>query len=283
MTSADDAPVEHEPGRATLQLAPMEVPKASDVLADELRERILNGEFAEGDALPPERELQAQTRMSRATVREPLRILQVQGLVRVRWGRAGGTFVQLPGRDAVAKSVSLLIRGQQFRLTDLLETREAIEPFCARLAARNRTDEDLASMDQANDVLADENGSLAKFLQANVDWHLAVATASHNELLAGLMTALSKAIYASTENDRFVDRQVRRETALFFSSRRRHTRLQGDWSSDVCSSDLEVEERVARNPGLLGEDGDLLERLHDHRSEERRVGKECRSRGSPYH
>jgi GntR family transcriptional regulator, transcriptional repressor for pyruvate dehydrogenase complex len=45
-----------------------------------------------------------------------------------------------------------------------------------------------------------------------VDWHLGVAVASHNELLAGLMTALSRAIYTSTENDRFVDDQVRRET-----------------------------------------------------------------------
>lgn len=212
MASADDAPAEREPGRANLQLAPMEVPKASDVLADELRERILNGEFAEGAALPPERELQAQTRMSRATVREALRILQVQGLVRVKAGRAGGTFVQLPGRDAVAKSVSLLIRGQQLRLSDLLETREAIEPFCARLAARNRTDADLERMEQANEALADETGALAKFLQANVDWHLAVATASHNELLAGLMTALSRAIYTSTENERFVDEKVRRDT-----------------------------------------------------------------------
>ena len=108
---------------------------------------------------------------------------------------------------------SLLIRGQQLRLSDLLETREAIEPFCARLAARHRTDADLAHLDEANEALADEAGSLAKFLQANVDWHLAVATASHNELLAGLMTALSRAIYSSTENDRFVDEKVRRETA----------------------------------------------------------------------
>src|SRR6201994_2458904 len=204
MTSANGAPAEPDPGRAKLTLAPLEVPKAADVLANELRERILNGEFAEGAALPPERELVAQTRMSRATVREALRILQVQGLVRVKAGRAGGPFVQLPGRDAVAKSVSLLIRGQQFRLTDLLETREAIEPFCARMAARNRTDADLERMDQANEALADETSALAKFLQANVDWHLAVALASHNELLAGLMTALSRAIYTSTENERFV-------------------------------------------------------------------------------
>jgi GntR family transcriptional regulator, transcriptional repressor for pyruvate dehydrogenase complex len=212
MTSAESAATGSVGGRSQLRLTPMEVPKASDVLANELRERILDGEFAEGMALPPERELVAQTRMSRATVREALRILQVQGLVRIKAGRAGGTFVQRPGRDAVAKSVSLLIRGQQVRLAALLETREAIEPFCARLAARNRTDADLAHLDDANEALADETGSLARFLSANVDWHLGVAVASHNELLAGLMTALSRAIYTSTENDRFVDDKVRRET-----------------------------------------------------------------------
>src|SRR6266446_8666952 len=75
---------------------------------------------------------------------------------------------------------------------------------------------------------------------------------------------------------------------FFFSSRRRHTRLQGDWSSDVCSSDLRV-----------GGEGDRVDDLavHAHaerlldahagdralRSEERRVGKECRSRWWPTH
>src|SRR6478735_10732892 len=71
---------------------------------------------------------------------------------------------------------------------------------------------------------------------------------------------------------------------FFFSSRRRHTRLQGDWSSDVCSSDLirrtydqsssSRSGRSVRGPSPFG---------RRTRSEERRVGKECRSRWSPYH
>jgi GntR family transcriptional repressor for pyruvate dehydrogenase complex len=198
--------------RSPVRLSPMEVPKASDVLANDLRERILNDEFPEGTALPPERELVIQTAMSRTTVREALRILEVQGLVRIKTGRAGGAFVQRPGQDSVASSVSLLIRGQQIRLADLLETREAIEPFCARLAARNRTDGDLARLDAANKAIAASDGTLAQFLQANVDWHVGVATASHNELLTGMMTALSRAIYAATENEDFVDAEVRRTT-----------------------------------------------------------------------
>src|SRR3712207_6955856 len=98
---------------------------------------------------------------------------------------------------------------------------------------------------------------------------------------------------------------------FFFSSRRRHTRYWRDWSSDVCSSDLRehrlhvvhafgergvelVEKLLHALDGVVdvgGErfHGQVLEALEDvlhglaHRSEERRVGKECRSRWSPYH
>ena len=77
---------------------------------------------------------------------------------------------------------------------------------------------------------------------------------------------------------------------FFFSSRRRHTRLQGDWSSDVCSSDLvaDVGDAVLPHTDALdaeaeGEAGHLFRVVADGRSEERRVGIECRSRWSPYH
>src|SRR6266850_5058486 len=72
---------------------------------------------------------------------------------------------------------------------------------------------------------------------------------------------------------------------FFFSSRRRHTRLQGDWSSDVCSSDL----AGASAPRTSATKAAKLARSPNstpaelRRSEERRVGKECRSRWSPYH
>jgi DNA-binding FadR family transcriptional regulator len=194
-------------------LKPVEVPKASDVLARELRERILSGELVEGTALPAERELVKQTQMSRATVREALRILEVQNLVRVRAGRAGGAFVQRPTTNGMASSVSMLIRGQRIKLEDLMETREALEPFCAESAARKRTDDDLELLDRANEEIADPDADLSTFLQSNLDWHVGVAMASHNELLIGFMTALSNAIYAGTENAAFVDENVRIVTA----------------------------------------------------------------------
>src|SRR3712207_9300829 len=85
---------------------------------------------------------------------------------------------------------------------------------------------------------------------------------------------------------------------IFFSSRRRHTRYWRDWSSDVCSSDLsqstarmKASQRAptcSRAAASITESGTFLQQRVEvldgaHRSEERRVGKECRSRRSPYH
>src|SRR5690349_24715751 len=81
---------------------------------------------------------------------------------------------------------------------------------------------------------------------------------------------------------------------FFFSSRRRHTRSLRDWSSDVCSSDLcSLGYRDGGGAGRLGGGGQkmrveslvvrLIAPVVGQRSEERRVGKECRSRWSPYH
>jgi GntR family transcriptional regulator, transcriptional repressor for pyruvate dehydrogenase complex len=194
--------------RSVIRLSPIEVPKASDVLANELRERILSGEYPEGTPLPPERALVVQTRMSRTTVREALRILEVQGLIRIKVGRAGGAFVQRPGEESVARSLELLIRGRQIRLASVHETREAIEPSCARLAAQHRTTGNLHRMEAANEAIA-AAADLDEFLQANVEWHVAVAVAGHNEILTGIMMALSRAIYTTTNIEGFVNDEVR--------------------------------------------------------------------------
>ncbi|WP_190813251.1 FadR/GntR family transcriptional regulator [Saccharopolyspora pogona] len=199
--------------RKFVRLPHIEVPKASDVLADTLRERILAGDFPEHTALPPERDLVEQAQMSRTTVREALRILEAQGFVRLKTGRAGGAFVSLPGEESVASTVSMFIQGRRIRRETLLETREALEPMLARLAAKRRTDADLERIEAANAAMARSADSLSGFLQANVDWHVGVAEASHNDLLVGFMSALSRAIYLSTENRSFVDDSIRKATA----------------------------------------------------------------------
>ncbi|MEU5755932.1 FCD domain-containing protein [Streptomyces sp. NPDC047829] len=222
---------EHSPSVPRFET--LTVPKASDVLAAEVRERILSGEFGEGTALPPERQLVEQTGLSRATVREALRILEVERLVEIRPGRGGGAFVHRPGRDSLASTVRLVIRGQRIRLEALHETREAIEPACAALAARRRTAQALRDLEAAHAALVEAGEDIPRFLRANIQWHNAVARAGDNELLIGFLDALSESIRASTDLAPFTDVRVRRLTA------RAHERI----TDAIRSGDAEAAHR----------------------------------------
>ncbi|WP_448388383.1 FadR/GntR family transcriptional regulator [Microbacterium aurum] len=184
-----------------VSLGPLYVPRASDVLASTLRDQILSGQYAVGDSLPTERELIAYTQVSRTTVREALRILESQGFVEMRTGRLGGPIARRPGSEAVEQSVRFAIQGDQTAEFDIVETRAALEPACAALAAKYRTEEDLERMDIASAAIenAAQRGSAEDFVLGKFQWHLAVAIASHNSLLIGLMTALGSAIHESTD------------------------------------------------------------------------------------
>lgn len=189
-----------DPQPVTDGLAPVFVPKASDVLAAQLRERILGGALADGTPLPAEREICAQSGLSRASVREALRVLEVEGLIHTRPGRNGGTVVRRLGHDALSRSLELFVRSQGVRLQALLEAREAVEPSAARLAAQHRDDADIARIEDAQRRLEGAAaGDVDGHVRANLDWHLAVVRASRNEPLIAFMTAMSQAIHAATD------------------------------------------------------------------------------------
>jgi GntR family transcriptional regulator, transcriptional repressor for pyruvate dehydrogenase complex len=232
------------------------VPKAADVLAGHLRERILAGALAEGCPLPTERELGERSGLSRASVREALRILESEGLIQTRPGRNGGASVRQPTADSIARSVGLFVRGRRIRLKSLLETREAIEPAVARLAALNRNDDDIAALKAAQARLKASQADRAAYLEANVDWHLAVANASHNEPLIGFMAAISTVIQSATENPLLDSDEVRDQTIAAHerilaailagdpaaAERRmaRHVRAYGDQMRDLAPGDSEL-------------------------------------------
>jgi DNA-binding FadR family transcriptional regulator len=193
----------------SIGLTPLVVPKASEVLASDLRARILAGSLVDGTMLPPERELVEQTRLSRSTVRDALKILEIQGFVEIRPGRNGGAAVKRPTHVEVADTIGMFIQGRQLRLAALLEVRETIEPLCAALAAQRRSDEDLVSLDAWTSHMKAAGDDLPSYLNANLQWHLTVAEASHNELLAAFMHAISTPIYAGTNLPGFDTASVR--------------------------------------------------------------------------
>lgn len=181
-----------------LDVGQIQTVKASSMLAERVRTAILDGELSDGEFLPPEREMMTQSGLSRATVREALRILESEGFIETRRGAAGGAMVCQIQTGSVVRSIDFLIRSQGIRFEALHQAREAIEPACARLAALNHTDETLAAIEAAAADMEAAGMDIAAFRAGNVAWHLAIAEASANELLIAFMGAIANVFEQST-------------------------------------------------------------------------------------
>lgn len=194
-----------------VKLSPIVIPKTSHVLARELRRQILGTSLPQGARLPTERELIAQTGLSRSSVREAMRILEAENLVTTRPGRFGGTITNRPDDESLARSVSLFVHGRGISLSSLLQTREAVEPLLAALAAEYRSEEELLALTSVTQQVENAFNDLPLFLRENVRWHILIATASHNELLRALMISISNLIYKATAIENFATEDVRRQ------------------------------------------------------------------------
>lgn len=121
----------------------MRAPKTAELIASHLRRQIVRGELSPGQTLPPEMNLMEQFGVSRPTLREAFRILETETLIGVRRGARGGAQVLEPDPMVAARHVGLLLQLQGTTIQDVYEARMVSEPYCARLLAQVRTDQDL--------------------------------------------------------------------------------------------------------------------------------------------
>src|SRR5487761_2165523 len=119
-------------------------------ISEKIREAIVQGRLQMHERLPTEEELAARFKVSRPTIREALKRLAAQNLIRSRRGPAGGTFVNKPSREewhsTLANAATLLVSMGEFDLSDIVEARQEIEAVCCRLAAARRTGEQLLAL-----------------------------------------------------------------------------------------------------------------------------------------
>jgi GntR family transcriptional regulator, transcriptional repressor for pyruvate dehydrogenase complex len=172
-------------------------PSTGNLVAQRLLDVLLSGEFAVGDRLPPERELAASLEVGRSAVREATQALAMLGLVEVRQG--AGTYVRGTTSDLLPKTLEwgLLLGDKGTR--DLVETRICIEVEVARLAAERCSADELADLES---LVAQMRTAVAAgpetLVELGLAFHLALAQAAHNEVLAGLLESLSELLRAWT-------------------------------------------------------------------------------------
>jgi GntR family transcriptional regulator, transcriptional repressor for pyruvate dehydrogenase complex len=158
-------------------------------IVQQVEESIHKGALKPGDQLPPERELAQQFGVSRTAVREAVKALHEKGLVEAYPGR--GTFITDGTSYSMRQSLDRMMKVEQTEGSAYLaEVREILEPEIAALAATRADEEDLASMREQVAVMDSASSDPDAFIEADLDFHLALAEAAANPIILSLIDSI---------------------------------------------------------------------------------------------
>ncbi|NYI75510.1 FadR/GntR family transcriptional regulator [Nocardioides panzhihuensis] len=169
----------------------LRAPKTAELIATHLRRQIVKGDLKPGETLPSEVNLMEQFGVSRPTLREAFRILEVESLIGVRRGSRGGAQVLEPDPMVAARHVGFLLQIQGTTVQDVYEARTLTEPLCAAMLARVRTDDDLDALRAVVDALRnlvaagfEKVPDIAEWSRTTYRFHEAILQRCGNKTLA---------------------------------------------------------------------------------------------------
>ncbi len=182
----------------SMDFEPVSQQSLSRQIADQIRQAIIDGSLAADDRLPTEDELAVRFSVSRPTIREALKRLAAQNLVRSKRGPTGGTFVNRPSisdlSDSLTGATTLLMGLNAFSLEEITQTRLELESICCRLAAQNRSTEDLDALRFQLQIQANPEISAEEFCASDVTFHRIIADATGNRMLGFVMHTVIEAL-----------------------------------------------------------------------------------------
>ncbi|MFE5699507.1 FadR/GntR family transcriptional regulator [Rhodococcus koreensis] len=200
------------------------IPKVAELVAAELRQKILRGEVAEGESLSPEAVLVEEYGVSRPSLREALRLLEQQGLIAIRRGSHKGPVAARPDSDLVVNAFTMILQLRKANLADIYRFRMIFEPVAARMAAESASDSDIESL---KSLLAAEKDAVSdgeNFGELAWRFHSELVRMSGNITMALLVETLEKISgrHASAALMRWDDKEEQRGRAY-----RAHRRMVG--------------------------------------------------------
>lgn len=177
----------------------------SERVADDIQEMIISQKYLVGERLANEFGLAEELKVGRNTIREAIKLLASKNIVEIRRGK--GTFVsERPGLIDDPLGLSFL-SNQAFLSADLLEVRQIIEPAIAKLAARNRTSENIDDM-LASCLAVEEAIALGKnHTEEDMLFHTAIAKGTQNQVIPNLIPIIHSSISAFIEETNNVLKQ----------------------------------------------------------------------------
>lgn len=180
----------------------MQVKSKCDFVVDDILSKVVNRIYVPGERLPTESELSEAYEVSRVTIRESLKKLEMMDVISIQQGR--GTFIKEIGLGNFMQPMFNLIDFGDFDISTIYDARLFIETGTCRLAAKNRTEEDLrvleSLVEKMGEILdsGDERSMLA-MQEIDTKFHIRVAVASRNEILKAAVINLEKISAACAE------------------------------------------------------------------------------------
>lgn len=200
------------------------LPKVAELVAAEIRRRIISGEVVAGDPLPNEAELTALFGVSRPTLREALRLLESDGLIEVKRGVRGGPRVRVPDAAVTARHAGMLLQMRGTTLEDLIGARMIVEPAAVRRLAQRASKVDVNALREAHQAELDAGDDYdANAHHATIFHALLVALVGNqtltllNELLTGIQDMQNRTVV-----DRLPGQEAR---AVVARARREHEKV----------------------------------------------------------
>ncbi len=165
--------------------------KAYQVIVDQIQEYFLNGELQPGEKLPTERELASRFNVSRTSVREALRKLEIKGIIDIKQG--SGSFLKSPECHSLGQELSsTILKTEKKLIYEMLELRQTLEVECAFLASQRATSEDLERIGQALEMMNQVKNDVELGIQADLSFHINIVLAAHNSIFSQLFQTLSE-------------------------------------------------------------------------------------------
>ena len=159
--------------------------KISEHIVEQIRRAIFEGRLKPGDKLPPEKELIKTFHVSKATLREAMRSLEVLGFLEIRKGVSGGAFVTEVDMKKARDSFTNFLLFKNLSLSNLFEVRLILEPYIAEKAALAITEEDLRRLENLNKeceyVL--KNDIPIEYRKKEIEYHQIIGSVSDNPIL----------------------------------------------------------------------------------------------------
>ena len=164
-------------------LEPVKKIRLYESIVKQIQQLIAKGELKPGQKLPPERSLAEELNVSRTSIREALRALEMMGYLESKVGVGGGTYVkEISLENVISPFSKMLLQNDDF-IVELLEVRLFLELEVARLAALRRGDEDLENMRHAIARMEQEIEDGNTGLEGDNQFHSALAIAANNRVL----------------------------------------------------------------------------------------------------